>query len=103
MAPASAIAFSPEAEAQLAALYRYLARHASPTIAQRFTEAIVARCESLDQMPRQGAPRDDIRPGLRTLSYRRRVIIAYSVGDASVMIIGIFYGGQNYETLLLDD
>ena len=79
------IDFSPEAEAQLVALYRHIAREASPATAQRFTDAIVARCESLDQMPRQGTPRDDLRAGLRTLSFRRRVIIAYTVGAASVV------------------
>lgn len=97
------IVFSPEAEAQLIALYRYIARNASPMVAQRFTDAIVARCEGLNQMPRQGTPRDDLRPGLRTLSFRRRVVISYAVGETTVTIIGIFYGGQNWETLLRED
>ena len=35
------VVFSPEAEEQLAALYRYIAAAASPDIAALYTEAIV--------------------------------------------------------------
>ena len=47
--------------------------------------------------------RDDVRPGLRTTNYRKRTIIAFSVDAERVSIIGIFYGGQNYETILQED
>lgn len=36
-----AVVFSPEAEEQLAELYRYIAAAASPDVAARYTEAIV--------------------------------------------------------------
>lgn len=97
------VIYSPEAEAQLASLYRYVAQHGSPSIAQGFTDAIVARCDSLDEMPLQGRLRDDLRPGLRTLGFRRRVLIAYAVEGATVTILGIFYGGQDYEALLREN
>ena len=84
----------------LTVLYWYIAREASPTIAQRF---IVARCESLDQMQRQGTQRDDLRPGLRTLSFLRRVVIAYAVEAASDAILGIYYGGPDFEALLRNE
>lgn len=58
------VVFAPEAEAQLVAIYDRIATAASPAIAQRFTDAIVARCESFDRMPRRGKSRDDLRPGL---------------------------------------
>ncbi len=44
--------------------------------------------------------RDDIRPGLRLGHFERRVVIAYLVTPDLVRIGRIFYGGQNYETLL---
>ena len=87
---------------QLVGLYRYIAREASAQTATRFTDAIVARCDSLNRFPDRGAPWQDIRPGLRTLSFRR-VVIAYDVDDAAVTIIGIFYGGQDIEAILQDD
>lgn len=35
------VLYSPEAEAQLVALYRYIAAEASPAMAERFTGAIL--------------------------------------------------------------
>lgn len=97
------VVFSPEAEEQLAALYRYIAAAASPDIAARYTEAIVTYCESLQTFPHRGTKRDDIRPGLRITNHKKRAVIAFDVNAEMVSIIGIFYGGQDYETVLLDE
>lgn len=35
--------------------------------------------------------------------YRKRTVIAFDVDSEVVSIIGIFYGGQDYETALRDD
>jgi plasmid stabilization system protein ParE len=43
--------FTPEAQEQLVALYRYIAAAASPEIAERHTGAIVTYCESLQTFP----------------------------------------------------
>jgi len=45
----------------------------------------------------------EIRPGLRTVGYRRRVTIAFEVADDTVNILGIFYGGQDIEADLRSD
>lgn len=37
---------------------------------------------------------------MRTTVYRRRVVIAYSVEAKTVTILGIFYGGQDFEAAL---
>lgn len=96
------VVFAPEAEAQLVSLYRYIAREASADIAQRFTGAIVDFCESLAQFSERGTPRDDIRLGLRTLAFRRRVTIGYAVRGEMVVILGVFYGGQDFEALMME-
>jgi plasmid stabilization system protein ParE len=88
------VIYSPEAEAQLLALFFHIAAAASPEIAARYTDAIVEQCESLKTFPMRGAQRDDIRPGLCVFGFRRRVSITGEV----VTILGIFYGGQNFET-----
>ncbi len=88
------VVFAPEAEAQLVALYRYIRQEASADIAERFTTAIINHCEALETFPHRGTPRDDIRPGLRTVSFRRRVTIAYAVVTDQVSILGIYYAGQ---------
>jgi len=97
------IVFSPEAHEQLANLYRHIAEAASPDIAVRYTEAIVSYCESLRTFPHRGTKRDDIRPGLRVTNYKKRTVIAFEVGTGRVSIIGIFYGGQDYEAILHDE
>lgn len=95
------VIFSPEARDELAAIYRYIAVAASPVIAARYTEAIVACCEGLAMFPHRGTRRDDIRKGLRTTNYKGRTVIAFEVDGDLVSIIGVFYGGQNYEAALL--
>jgi toxin ParE1/3/4 len=97
------VVFSPEAEEQLAALYGYIAAAASPDIAARYTEAIVSFCESLRTFPHRGNMRDDVRPGLRITNYKKRAVIAFAVDSEQVSIIGVFYGGQDYESILQDD
>lgn len=97
------VVFSPEAEEQLVALYRYIAAAASPNIAARYTQAIVSYCESLQDFPHRGIRRDDVRPGLRITNYKKRAVIAFDVDAEQVSVIGVFYGGQDYETILLDD
>lgn len=74
------VVFAPEAEEQLAALYRYIASASHADIADRFTEDIVQFCESLSTFPRRGNKRDDVRPGLGVTHYRKRVVI----GDGHV-------------------
>ncbi len=97
------VVFSPEAEEQLLSLYRHIATAASPAIATRYTGGIVDFCESLQTFPYRGMSRDDVRPGLRITGYRKRVLIAYAVDAEALSIIGIFYGGQDYETLLQEE
>jgi toxin ParE1/3/4 len=76
----------------------HVAAVASPDFAARYTDAIMEQCESLKTFPMRGALRDDIRPGLRVLGFRRRVSIPFEVTCEVVTILGIFYGGQNFET-----
>ncbi|MCG3463415.1 type II toxin-antitoxin system RelE/ParE family toxin [Xenorhabdus bovienii] len=97
------VIFSPEAEMQLVELYDYIAENASPDIAARYTESILNYCESLSTFPHRGTIRDDARPGLGITNYRKRVVIAFEIESAFVSILSIFSGGQDYETLLLND
>jgi toxin ParE1/3/4 len=92
------VIFTPESVAQLTELYRYIAAASSPEVAARYTDSIVTYCESLQSLPHRGIQRDDIRPSLRITSYRKRVVIAFEVDADQVAILGVFYGGQDYET-----
>jgi toxin ParE1/3/4 len=38
--------------------------------------------------------------GLRTIGFRRRVTIAFTVETNTVTILGVYYGGRDFETSL---
>jgi len=92
----------PEALKQLDELEAYIASAASPTIAARYIDSIVDYCGELQIFPHRGVKRDDIRSNMRTIGFNRRVAIVFDVAEKEniVNIIGIFYGGQNYELAL---
>lgn len=92
-----ALRFAPEALEQLEALEAYIAQSASPHRAAEFLDAILDHCEKLRTFPQRGTKRDDLRPGLRTLGFRRRVTILFGVTRDTITIFGIYYGGRNYE------
>lgn len=98
-----AIIVTPEARDQLLAIYEYIADVASPEISRRFTDSIVDHLTILADHPRIGTPRDDLRPGLRTIVHRRRVTLAYMVEEEAVVVIGFYYGGQDFEALLREE
>ncbi len=97
------IVVTPEARDQLGAIYDYIADAASDDIALRFTDGVIGRLDTLAEYPRIGTPRDDLQPGLRTFAHRHRVTIAFIVEDISVIVIGFYYGGQDFEALLRDE
>ena len=97
------VVFSPEAESQLVALYFHIAEAASPEIAAKYTEEIVRECESLRTLPHRGTRRDNIRAGLRTIEFRRRVTIAFAIAGNVVTILGVFYGGRDFEKIFEEE
>lgn len=49
--------------------------------------------------PERGTRRDDVRPGLRTVGFERRLTVAFVVRE-QVTILRIFYGGRDWESVL---
>lgn len=97
------VIFTPEATEALAELHHYIEGSASLSVAKRYVGEIVSFCESLGQFaPERGNKRDDLRPGLRITNYKGRVVVAFTVESDLVAIIGVFAGGQDYETILDD-
>ena len=93
------VAFAPEALADLFALYDTIAADGGAVRAHSYTDRVVATCRNLATFPERGTRRDDLRPGLRTTTYRRRVTIAYHITETHVIIDRIFYGGRNLPAL----
>lgn len=92
------VVFKPEAEDNLDGLYDFIADASSPIVASRYVESIVAYCLGLSDFPYRGPARDDIMPGLRSISYHSRTLIIFNVEEDRVVVQGVFYGGQNWES-----
>ncbi len=90
------IVFSERAEDQLDARSAATEQDSGRARAESFTGAIVDFCMGLSLFPERGTRRDDLRPGLRILDWCRRVTIALTVEPGVVVILGIFYGGQQW-------
>lgn len=99
------VLFSPEVQDQLDALEDFITNGGSPVTAASYVDAIVAYCQSLVIFPQRGLRRDDLMPELRITNFRRSAVIAFLVDtDAeTVSIVGVFYGGQDYEAALQDE
>lgn len=101
------INLTPEAERQLNEIDDWIAKNATAEIAQRFVSAILGHIEGILAFPLAGRPRDDVRPGMRTTTYKKRTLVAYEVDESSsevvVNVLGVFHGGQNWEAALSED
>ena len=91
------VSFRPRAEADLLALYEYIAEEAGTAIAGAYLERIELACLNLATFPERGTQPDDIRPGLRTIGFERRATITFQVLENEVVILRIFYGGRDWE------
>ena len=78
-------------------LHRYIAGRAGEGLADGYIDRIVAFCQGLSTFPLRGKARDDLLPGLRTVGFERRATIAFKVMTDTVLIEGVFYGGQDFE------
>ncbi len=94
------ISFRPSAGADLVGLYDHIADVAGEEAAGVYIDRIEASCRALESFPQRGTKRDDIRPGLRTMGFERRATIVFQVKRTEVVIIRVFYGGQDYERAL---
>jgi toxin ParE1/3/4 len=101
------INYTPEAQQQLNALDDWIAGKASREVAQRFVSAILDCIDGILVFPRAGRTRDDVRPGMRTTTFKKRTLIAYEVDESSgelvVNVLGVFHGGQDWEAALRDE
>ena len=97
------VIFSPEALADLEALYDYIATDSGPIRAIGYIERIEVFCRGFELAGQRGHRRDDIRPGLRVVGFERRVTIAFHVEAKTVTIDRILYGGRDIGHTLRPD
>jgi toxin ParE1/3/4 len=85
---ASEVFFGWKAEEDLASIHRYIASR-DIAAAEKFLDAIEARCQSLADFPFQGRARNDLGSGHRILFYAKRVVILYRVIEGRIEILRV--------------
>jgi toxin ParE1/3/4 len=98
------ISFTPEAERQLNEIDDWITTAANADVARRFVSTILEHIDGIVTFPLAGRARDDVRPGMRTTTFKRRTVVAYLVAEASgqtfITVLGVFHGGQDWERVL---
>jgi len=97
------VIFAPEARDDLLSLYSYIAAQSGPLTALGYIDRIEEYCRGFDLASERGAIRNDIRPGLRTVGFERRITISFHVATETVTIERIFYAGRDVDHILRSD
>lgn len=100
MTPTHRVVFERRARDQLAAIEDWIAARTDRETATRIGDALIARCLALGTFPERGSPRDDVRPGLRTLAHDARYTIGYRVIGDRVVVLGVIGRGQPLDALV---
>ena len=101
------INYTSEADKQLNELDDWITKAASAEIARRFVSAILDHIDGILVFPLAGRARDDVRPGMRTSTFKKKTLVAYEVDESSdelvLNILGVFHGGRDWKAALGED
>ena len=97
---------TPDAKQDINEIYDYIAfEKGAPESAIAYIRKLRDKCYKLEYTPIRGRNRSDIREGLRVLALDKNAVAAFDVNEKqqTVRILGVFYGGQNYDAIMRDD
>ncbi len=97
------VEFDDEAFQDLAGIRDHIAMVGGSAAAAGFVDRVLSHLEGFQDTPKRGYLREDIRPGLRTVGWRRTLTIAFTVDDAgaTVRILAILYRGRDTGRVLM--
>ncbi|MDZ4790840.1 MAG: type II toxin-antitoxin system RelE/ParE family toxin [Hyphomicrobiales bacterium] len=95
-----AVELAEDAKNDMIAFYDWIAKATSPATALSYIERIETYIQGFEVASECGHLREDIRPGLRIVGFENRVTIAFVVEDERVVILRLFYAGQNWAELM---
>lgn len=86
------------AVAELDEIHEFIAGHAGDAVADRKISEIETAVYRLADQPKISTPRNEMRPGLRTLMAAEKAVICFLVNDetATVRIICFSYAGSDW-------
>ena len=93
------VRYSPVAVDDLDALRAWIDSETDFDTAARYLERVRARIATLENFPNRGQMRDDLRPGVRTLSFEGRLLILYSASVESVDILRVVSTARDLRVL----
>jgi toxin ParE1/3/4 len=94
------ISWHPAARDDLLELYDWIAERAGMDVAYDYVTKVEAFANGLADFPARGTPRDHLVPGLRTMTFRRRMIVAYRAEASSVHILRVVRASRDIAALL---
>lgn len=96
------VTFSRHTLTDLASIRTHIALARTAAFADTFVDRIVSYCESFGELPHRGTQRDEIRPGVRTVGWRRTVTVAFRIDETTkeVLILGALYRGRDVARVL---
>ena len=99
------VAYTRGARENILELTEYIAEKSSRRIASRYIASLVRECESLRNAPQRGTKRQDLRPNMRVIGYKRAVSIVFRVEEEEsiVVILGFSYRGHSFDRILERD
>ncbi|NJK63628.1 MAG: type II toxin-antitoxin system RelE/ParE family toxin [Synechococcaceae cyanobacterium SM2_3_1] len=100
------VSLTPDAVQDLMDIYLWIAEKSGlPEVALSYIESLRRQCQTLETAPYRGRLREDIRPDLRIVPLADNAVAAFQIDETaqSVLILNIFYGGRDYETLMGSD
>jgi len=97
------VVFAPEALADLDDIFAWIADAASVAVAQSYVERIRVYCQGFAMFLERGTLRGDLRRGLRTIGYQRRLTIAFVVDGDEVVFVRFANRGRDIGTLFTSE
>ncbi len=88
------VRYHPNALRSLSRMQHYILEQSGPSVADAYIQDIMAYCAGFADFPKRGTARPDIGPGIRVVGYRRLASIAIEVRQGTVVILSIFFNGQ---------
>ncbi len=88
------IELSPDAEKNLDLIEAYIAEEADFSTAETLIDQILARCEDLAHMPRAGRAREEIVPGVRSVTSGKYAIY-YRINVNKVQILRVWHTSRD--------
>ncbi|MBN2970923.1 type II toxin-antitoxin system RelE/ParE family toxin [Roseomonas aeriglobus] len=89
------------AEADIQQIADWVSDQADPATALRYVARLRAFIDKLQHFPRRGPVRSIMSVDVRTVTFERRIIIAYHVDANDVIVIRVFSGQRDLSGLTL--